>query len=36
MMREYKLFLKGAAEPVLIAADDMNMVSADGPSIGVF
>jgi hypothetical protein len=37
-MREYKIYLKGepAAEPISIRADDVNLVSADGPSVGVF
>jgi len=35
-MREFKVFLKGADEPVVIKAEDVNMVSADGPSVGVF
>jgi hypothetical protein len=37
-MREYKIYLKGepVAEPVTIRADDVNLVSADGPSVGVF
>ena len=35
-MHDYKLFLKGAPEPVSIRADDVNMVSADGPSMGAY
>jgi hypothetical protein len=37
-MREYKIYLKGepAAEPILVRADDVNLVSADGPSTGAF
>jgi hypothetical protein len=35
-MRQYKVFLKDAPEPLLISAEDVNLVSADGPSMGVF
>lgn len=35
-MHEYKIFLKELAEPVTVAAEDVNMISADGPSVGVY
>lgn len=35
-MREYKVYVKGAAEPLSIKAEDVNLVSADAPSVGAF
>jgi hypothetical protein len=35
-MRDYKVFLKGETEPIAVRADDVNLVSAEGPSLGVF
>jgi hypothetical protein len=35
-MREYKVFLKGETDPLIVRADDVNLVSAEGPSVGVF
>lgn len=35
-MREYKVFLKGVDEPLSVKAEDFNLISADGPSVGAF
>lgn len=35
-MRDYKVFLRGLDEPLAIKAEDVNLVSADGPSLGAY